>query len=301
MTPPKRLWALTLAALCAARAGAGTPDFYAHWGDGKAEISSYRIVQSRYGEQRDAHGVLIFVTEDLNRGTLIKVESSTPDEDRIYTLKLNNVLKFKTGIYDYSVMTSVFSAVAGDGGEAFQLKKLNLSSQEWCGHVFEEVRFDGDELQGDLNSYFEREGKTRYELDLPDGSFESEDHLLIRIRELAGSFMEPGERRQITLLPSLWHFRTSHRTRGLEPATLTKGPIEEVEHAGATSPAIHWTWELESGRAKSVWVEEAYPHRILAWKDSEGTSGQLVKTIRVPYWRLHDVEHEFHRDELSLP
>ena len=44
---------------------AETPDFYAHWGDGKAEVSSYRIVQSRYGERREAYGVLVFVTEDM--------------------------------------------------------------------------------------------------------------------------------------------------------------------------------------------------------------------------------------------
>ena len=54
---------------------------------------------------------MIFVTEDLNAGTGIKVESPAPAADRVYVLKLNNVLKFTTGIYDYSVMTSVFSAV----------------------------------------------------------------------------------------------------------------------------------------------------------------------------------------------
>ena len=41
-------------------------DFYSHWGDGRAEISSYHINQSRYGELRDGYGVLIFVTADLN-------------------------------------------------------------------------------------------------------------------------------------------------------------------------------------------------------------------------------------------
>ena len=88
------------------------PDFYQYWGDGKAEISSYSVIQPRYGEPRQGHGVLIFVTEDINRKTLIKVESPTPEQDRLYTLKLNNVLKFATGIYDYSVMTSVFTALS---------------------------------------------------------------------------------------------------------------------------------------------------------------------------------------------
>ncbi len=34
-------------------AAGAAADFYAHWGDGKAELSSYKIVQPRYGELRD--------------------------------------------------------------------------------------------------------------------------------------------------------------------------------------------------------------------------------------------------------
>ena len=68
-------------ALGATLSGAGeegavkVQDFFAHWGDGRAEISSYELVQPRYGELRRGYGVLIFVTEDINRNTLIKVES----------------------------------------------------------------------------------------------------------------------------------------------------------------------------------------------------------------------------------
>ena len=82
----------------------GAADFYAHWGDGKAELSSYKVLQPRYGEMREGYGVMIFVTEDINRETLIKVESPTPDEDRLYVLKLNNVLKFTTGILNVLLM-----------------------------------------------------------------------------------------------------------------------------------------------------------------------------------------------------
>ena len=288
-------------------AGEETPDFYAYWGDGQAEVSSYRVVQSRYGEQREAYGVLVFVTEDINRKTFIKVESPTPPEDRIYTLKLNSVLKFTTGIYDYSVMTSVFSAVdGGSGGDPFELKKLTMSSQEWCGHVFEEVTVVGGELKGDLNSYFEREGKRDYVLDLPDSGFESEDNLLIRIRELRGPFMEPGERRQISLMPGLWQLRASHQKRHLAAATLTRGSVARgegiaVEGEEKAREAIRWEWKVAGGREKSVWVEEAYPHRILAWQDSDGNSGHLLKTLRLPYWQLHDIADGKYRAELLIP
>ena len=171
------MWTTRLLAFVflACGAHAAEPDFYRHWGDGKAEISSYEVVQMRYGEPRRGEGVLVYVTEDLNRKTLIKVESPTPKEDRLYTLKLNNVLKFNTGIYDYSVMTSVFARV---GERGFDLQKITFSAQEWCGHVFEEARPGKDRLHGELNSYFEREGKQDYVLDLPE-DYISGDHLLI--------------------------------------------------------------------------------------------------------------------------
>ena len=282
---------------------AATPDFYDHWADGKAELSSYRIVQSRYGEQRQGYGVLVFVTEDINRQTLIKVESPQPASDRIHVLKLNNILKFKTGIYDYSVMTSVFSAVEGGDRtkQPFELQKLTFSSQEWCGHVYEEVRVVDDELRGDLDSYFEHEGRQSYVLALPDREFESEDHLMIRIRELKGPIMGAGESRTISFLPSLWHLRSAHRPRQLVKATLTKGATsEELPRDGGTVAAIPWTWEYDGFR-RTAWVEAAYPHRILAWKDPNGDRGDLITTMRVPYWELHDNTHEFYRGRLGIP
>ena len=83
-----------------ARRGAqtGAVDFYAHWADGKAEISSYEVVQPRYGELRQGYGVMIFVTESLHRQTFIKADPPTPEEPtQFYALKLNHILNFTTG------------------------------------------------------------------------------------------------------------------------------------------------------------------------------------------------------------
>lgn len=280
---------------CAAQAA--EPDFYQYWGDGKAELSSYEVVQMRYGEARAGEGVLIYVTEDLNRKTLIKVESPTPAADRLYTLKLNHTLKFNTGIYDYSVMTSVFSRVEGGAGD-FDLQKITFSAQEWCGHVFEEVRPEGKRLRGEINSYFEREGKQDYVLDLPD-EYISGDHLLIALRELRGSLMEEGESRAFKLLPALWDLRTKHARRELVEATLSKGAPEEIEAGGGRHAAT--VWKLEAGAFSAIyWVEAAYPRRLLAWKDVQGSSGRLKTTLREPYWGLNGNRHETYREQLLL-
>ena len=293
-------WALGLWALWVGAAAAGAdPDFYQYWGDGKGEISSYKVVQSRYGEARPGYGVMIFVTEDLHRDSFIKVESpGVLPAEKVYALKLNNVLKFETGIYDYSVMNSVFSAVEGPN-HPFELCKLSLSVQEWCGQVFEEVLLRGGRLQGVLNSYFEKEGRQQYELEAP-ASFESEDHLLIRIRELKGPWMAEGEEQELVLLPSLWNLRIQHQGRATAPARLAKGKEGQVSVAGQSLAAIPWTWEL-AGAKKTVWVEKVYPHRILSWEDSQGGQGELLVTVREPYWQLNHNADAGWRQKLQIP
>ncbi|MCC7264405.1 MAG: hypothetical protein IT369_17985 [Candidatus Latescibacteria bacterium] len=288
-----------LAALWLASAAAADPDFFQYWGDGKAEISSYRVIQPRYGENRPGYGVMIFVTEDLHRDTFVKVESSgVPQNDRVYTLKLNNVLKFNTGIYDYSVMSSVFSAVNGPD-HAFELCKISLTAQEWCGQVFEEVLLRGGHLEGYLNSYFEKEGRQQYQLAAPT-DFESEDHLLIRIRELKGPWLAPGEERQLVLLPSLWSFRVKHQERSTVPARLVKGEVAHYTGGGQTLAACSWTLEA-GGITKTFWVETEYPHRILGWEDSQGGRGELLVTVREPYWQLNHNADAGWRQRLQIP
>ena len=36
--------------------------FWAHWGDGRAEMNGYRLIQPRYGAPRTGTALLIFVT-----------------------------------------------------------------------------------------------------------------------------------------------------------------------------------------------------------------------------------------------
>ena len=298
-----RLFGAALAATLSGAVEAGAaevPDFYAHWGDGRAEVSSYEVVQPRYGELRRGYGVMIFVTEDINRNTLIKVESPrTPPGDRVYVLKLNNLLKFSTGIYDYAVMTSVFSAVEGGGKESFALRKLTLGAQEWCGQVYDEALVRGGRMEGQLNSYFESEGRHSYELTLPS-DFASEDHLLIRIRELRGPVMAPGEELEVALLPSLWSLRRQHRPHETVRAVLSKQQPETIVAGERSFEAVPWRWDTGE-RHKTVWVEKDYPRRILAWEDSGGGRGRLIETLREPYWKLNSNTDAVLRKRLGIP
>ena len=289
-------WIIGAMLLGAAQVGA--VDFYAHWADGKAEVSSYEVVQPRYGELRPGYGVMIFVTESLHRQTFIKVDSPTPEADQFYALKLNHILKFTTGIYDYSVMTSVFSQVAGER-RPFELRRISFSAQEWCGQVFDEALFRNGQINGHLSSYFASEGRGTYQLNQPE-HFASEDHLLILIRELQGPFMDLGEVREVEVLPGFWQLRQAQQPHATAPGRIHKAAEEQLETATGALASVRWDLHIGQ-RQRTLWTEKAYPHRILRWEDSTGERGELLRTIRVPYWQLQTHADEEYRRELGIP
>ena len=68
--------------------------FKQHWFDGHAEISSYALTQSRYGEQRQGKAVLIFVTEDFLANAQVKANRKS--KTTIPVLKSNRTKKSKS-------------------------------------------------------------------------------------------------------------------------------------------------------------------------------------------------------------
>ena len=87
---------LLLPLLACASAEAG--DFDAYWYQGKAEITSYRLEQARYGEIHPGHAVLVFVTEDFSRTKQVKLDNPrAAGNDAVKILKLNATKKFNTG------------------------------------------------------------------------------------------------------------------------------------------------------------------------------------------------------------
>ena len=75
--------------------------FKKYWYAGKAEITSYKLEQARYGELRNGKAVLIYVTEPFSADKQVKADQNAPSN--ISVLKLNSTKKFLTGIYPYSI------------------------------------------------------------------------------------------------------------------------------------------------------------------------------------------------------
>ncbi|MGB3364388.1 MAG: hypothetical protein WBB48_06385, partial [Thermodesulfobacteriota bacterium] len=113
-------------------------EFKAYWYDGKAEITSYKLEQARYGELHEGYAVMVFVTEDFSKTKQVKLDNpQNANGDDVKVLKLNRIKKFDTGIYRYSMMDSVFTPVYI--GEHPNTLKITSSSQEWCGNTFTQL------------------------------------------------------------------------------------------------------------------------------------------------------------------
>ena len=76
-----RIRTCLLAAVLAA-GPAAADDFWAHWGDGKAELNGYRLTQPRYGAKRAGTAVLIFVTEDFSDSLRVKADPGKHPKSR---------------------------------------------------------------------------------------------------------------------------------------------------------------------------------------------------------------------------
>jgi hypothetical protein len=276
-----------------APSGRASSEFWRHWGDGRAEISAYRIVTPRYGEPREGTAVLIYVTEDMDRRSWIKDDrGDVPAEFRVPVLKLNRTLAFRTGIYPYSVMTSAFAPVDGGSPERFAPAKVSFSAQEWCGHVFELLWPEADRFRHELHSYFQAEGDLAETVDIGPGTL-YEDVLFIQIRELDGPFLGGGDWSG-PLVPSLWSRRTAHEPLRPVPARLARG---EAERDGTPVTRFTLSWE---GKTRTFDVERAAPRRILAWSGPDGEQAVLLRTARLPYWKLNRPGDESYLRELGL-
>jgi hypothetical protein len=287
-----------LIALCAAPATA--QDFWAHWGDGRGELNGYRLVQPRYGAPRVGTAVLVFVTEDLSDTLRVKADPGKhPPSDVYPVMKLNAVRDFQTGIYDYNVMTSVFARVA----PGWPVAKLSFSSQEWCGHVYQQLLPRGARgvIEGEYHSYFDGEADGREALEMPpDGVFE--DALPIVLRGWNGTYLARGASRAVRLLPSLLRARLEHKPLAWTTATIARsGRPAPLKVPAGEIEADEWMVAEAGGRTTRYFIESAPPYRLVRWSSDTGEEGALLGSTRLAYWKLNGPGGEKHLAELGLP
>ncbi len=259
--------------------------FNDYWYQGKAELSTYDVVQERYGETRSAEQVNVFVTEDFSKKKQVKLDDAvSAGDDRVPVLKLNAVRRFHTGIYDYSIMSSIFSPV--DGSPTL---KTTCTVQDWCGQVFFQTNLEKSGIRARSFSYFETESDTDLWLPL----ILLEDELWTKVR-LGPDKIPVGK---INILPSDVYVRLRHKPFQPEAAEL------KIEQSGVESTLkINY---LNIPRSLSIRYETASPHRILGWEETGGngavqSKGTLKASLMSAYWAQHDNSHSPLRDSLKL-
>ncbi len=263
-------------------------EFKKYWYAGDAEITSYTLKQARYGEIRDGHAVLIYVTEHFLKQEQLKADQH--HAENIPVLKLNTTKNFITGIYPYSIMTSSFYPVH-DNQHAL---KISNSVQEWCGHVYAQLN-NRDQYKVSAHSYFETEGDQ--ELTLEKANLENEIWNKIRINP---KNLPVGD---FEMIPSLEYIRLGHIAFKAYRAV---GSLRE-EASGYTY-AISYP-ELQ--RTLAIHFDKTFPYAVDSWEESYKsgfgssavmliTEASRIKRLKTPYWQQNKNKDVFLRDNLGL-
>jgi hypothetical protein len=271
------------------------PEFGSYWHDGKAEIDGYRLAVSRYGQTREGTCVMIYVTEPFSESKRVKADDPGANPtDTFDALKLNIVRDFQTGIYDYNTMVSLFVRTSD-----FSPVKITFTSAEWCGHVYEELLFDREEIAGRFFSYFEDESGEQ-SLKMVDGGI-AEDNLFVLLRSLRRDFLKPGASVNVKYISGAYYRRLFHEPLVWEDATISRfAKTERVDAPAGTFEAVVYEIAISGGRSGKFFVEKDYPHRIVRWELSPDIRGELTGSTRLQYWKLNENGDESYLEEIGL-
>ncbi len=270
-------------------------EFSEYWYGGLAELGRYHLEQARYGEMREGDAMMIFVTEDFLVDEQVKLESDPGERGTASVLKLNMTKKFLTGVYPYSMMTSVFTPIRSDRYP--HTLKVTTSSQEWCGHTFTQLNRLVDAWRLRQYSYFEKEGDVDHEVKADM----LEDELWTRLR-INPETLPIGE---VTLLPGTMTARLQHTDHTPQQALTRRVELPADSAWGAISRyTVEYT---DPPRTLMIDYTKAFPHRIVAWSETYNDFGEvlttratLTDTLRLDYWSRNGVADSVYRDMLGF-
>lgn len=267
--------------------------FDQYWYQGKAEITSYDLKQARYGEIREGSAVFVFVTEPFSKSKQVKLNNTTRnEEDVVKVLKMNFTKKFTTGIYDYSILQSIFTPI--DLKNYKHSIKVATSLQEWCGHTYTQLNLQSYKYKVLLKSYFETEGDQEYQIE--QAMLEDEIWNLIRI---SPSVLPIGD---IQLVPNTATARLRHTSLDVESAFATLNDHESNKRL--MTYIVEFT---ESQRTLKIHYHKKFPHEIEGWTETYidngkelSTTATRTKTILSDYWNKYQIKDEPMRQELGI-
>jgi hypothetical protein len=272
-------------------------EFRKYWFDNKAEISSYDLVQAQYGKLNKGEAVMVFVSEEFRLDKQVKLESDA-EENATTVLKLNFIKKFITGIYDYSMYTSVFTPVQTNTFSA--TLKVTNTIQEWCGQSFLQLNYHQNGYQVLGKSYFEEEVSDECHIDYAM----LEDELWTKIRLLPIEQMPQGN---VLMVPSMTSLRLRHKK---VQAEMTKIKLEPYKGDSTFKGKDLMDYQIkfpETQRDLRIIFEKGFPHQIVGWEETYEVKkkkltsrGVLKATIQNAYWEKNSPADTTYRKLLKL-
>lgn len=265
-----------------------------YWYDGKAEVSTYDLRQNRYNDIHNGEVVAIFVTEDFLTDKQVKNDNYT-SKNSISVLKTNLIRRFTTGLYDYSMMTSVFTRADGSSTE-----KITMSSQDWCGQSYVQVNKKGVKYNLQMRSYFESEGDVNatFKADL------LEDELMNLLR-IDPKLIPTGS---VDILPSLTALRLTHKDHSAYQATITNAAYTADEMEGPDLRILTVDYQNYDRKVEIIY-ESSSPHKIAGWREtSPSVFDKKDRTtivtrramIHEPYWKMNQSSDLSRRAPMGL-
>jgi hypothetical protein len=268
-----------------------------YWYKGKAEISTYTIAQNRYKDVHPGESILIFVTEDFLTDKQVK-NDNYKNQNSTPILKCNNIKRFTTGIYDYSVMTSIFTPVDREGFP--HTLKVTMSSQDWCGQSYHQLNYENGFYHSQLHSYFENEADRKEKI--------SKAILEDELFNLCRFGPESLPKGNVSIIPSLEYLRFKHKkVIALDAlATIDKYVGDEWGKINVLEYILSFPTEK---RELKIFFEQEKPYKILGWDDSypsvfddkpRTTKARKKNESYVAYWELNNAENNNERKKLGL-
>lgn len=252
-----------------------------YWYQGKGELNVYSLQQNRYQDIHPGQALLIFVTEDFLADQQVKNDNyrqsnSTP------ILKLNAISRFTTGLYDYSLMTSVFTPLKNS--RFGNTLKVTHSAQDWCGQTFSQINLREGKFKYQLRSYFENEADQ--ETTLPATLLE--DEVLNRIR-MNWEALPQGN---LSVVPSMNFLRLRHQAFKAYPATLALRDYTGVDFKGKDLK-VYTIRYPDLNRRLEIVFSTTPPYLIEGWTDTypsafdnqpRTTIAKRTSTVLETYW-----------------
>lgn len=285
-------------------------EFSRYWYAGQAELSRYQLQQNRYDNIHPGEAVLVFVTEDFLPNKQVKMEGGKTAETATSVLKMNQMRRFATGIYDYSINTSVFTPVATS--QFPHTFKVATSVQDWCGQTYSQLNLRRNKYHLEAHSYFQQEADQVDSLE----AVVLEDELWTRLR-LDPKTLPLGKLR---LIPGTVASRLRHQPLRIETAsaelTSYRGVVFKPAQVGATLQAYTLVYP-NTKRTLTIVFEQAFPYLIAGWEDTYdgqmrfgnqtyGSAKPLTTrairttTLKSDYWQRHTRADSVRRRQLRV-